>query len=94
MSWERILCFRRSLNLCTSQLIPQLVFHDVPLNRLIKGLTRSLEAVGDDEKPKKLSSAGDAAVQGFKNLGDPTKLVKKGIIKVITKCKDIPSADR
>ncbi len=112
------------------------------LNRLIKGLTRSLEAVGDDEKAKKgndspialkiakfvaiaavttivsaaltpavgviaeeligggtisgdvLGQAGDAAVQGLKNLVDPTKIVKKGITKAITKGKDIPGADR
>ena len=41
-----------------------------------------------------LSSAGDAAVKGLNNLVDPTKLVKKGITKVITKGKDIPGADR
>ena len=112
------------------------------LNRLIKGLTRSLEAVGDDEKSKKgdnspiaikiakfvavaavttivsaaltpavgviaeeligggtiggdvIGQAGDAAVQGLKNLVDPTKLVKKGITKAITKGKDIPGSDR
>ncbi len=112
------------------------------LNRLIKGLTRSLEAVGDDEKAKKgdgspiaikiakfvaiaavttivsavltpavgviaeeligggtiggdvIGQAGDAAVQGLKNLVDPTKLVRKGITKAITKGKDIPGADR
>ncbi|MFX1363689.1 MAG: hypothetical protein ACFFCE_09225 [Promethearchaeota archaeon] len=112
------------------------------LNILIKGLTRSLEAVGDDEKSTKgedspialkiakfvavaavtaivsaaltpavgviaeeligggtisgdvIGQAGDAAVQGLKNLVDPTKLVKKGITKVITKGKDIPGADR
>ncbi|NVM37620.1 MAG: hypothetical protein HWN81_18645 [Candidatus Lokiarchaeota archaeon] len=112
------------------------------LNRLIKGLTRSIDAVGDDEKAKKgdaspiaikiakfvavaavttivsaaltpavgviaeeligggtiggdvLAQAGDAAVQGLKNLVDPTKIVKKGITKAITKGKDIPGADR
>jgi len=111
------------------------------LNRLIKGLTRSIEAVGDDEKAKKgdgspiaikiakfvavaavttfvsvvltpaigviaeeligggaisgdvLGQAGDAAVQGLKNLVDPTKIVKKGITKAITKGKDIPGTD-
>ncbi|MFX1463875.1 MAG: hypothetical protein ACFFBF_12655 [Promethearchaeota archaeon] len=112
------------------------------LNRLIKGLKRSLEAVEDDEKTKKgekspiairiakvvaiaavttivsaaltpaigviaeevmgggaiggdvMGQAADAAVQGLKNLVDPTKLVKKGIIKAITKGKDLPGTDR
>jgi len=112
------------------------------LNRLIKGLKRSLEAVEDDEKAKKgekspiairiakvvaiaavttivsaaltpaigviaeevmgggaiggdvMGQAADAAVQGLKNLVDPTKLVKKGITKAITKGKDIPGTDR
>lgn len=112
------------------------------LNRLIKGLTRSLEAVGDEEKSSKgedspialkiakfvavaavttivsaaltpavgviaeeligggtiggdvIGQAGDAALQGLKNLVDPTKIVKKGITKAITKGKDIPGTDR
>ncbi len=111
------------------------------LNTLIKGLKRSLEAVGDDEKSKKgsnspiamkiakvvaiaavttivsavltpaigvvaeeivgggsisgdiLGQAGEAAVQGLKNLADPTKLVKKVITKAITKGKDLPGTD-
>lgn len=111
------------------------------LNRLIKGLKRSIEAVGDDEKAKKgdgspiaikiakfvavaavttivsvaltpavgviaeeligggaiggdvIGQAGDAAVQGLKNLVDPTKIVKKVTTKVITKGKDIPGTD-
>ncbi len=112
------------------------------LNRLIKGLKRSLEAVEDDEKAKKgdsspiakkiakvvavaavttivsavltpaagviaqeiagggsitgdvLGSAAQAAGEGLKSLVDPTKLVKKGITKAITKGKDIPGTDR
>ncbi|MFW9988015.1 MAG: hypothetical protein ACFFC3_05110 [Candidatus Odinarchaeota archaeon] len=112
------------------------------LNRLIKGLKRSLEAVEDDEKAKKgddsplamkiakviavaavttivsaaltpavgviaeeligggtiggdvIGQAGDAAVQGLKNLVDPSKVVKKGITKALTKGKDIPGTDR
>lgn len=112
------------------------------LNRLIKGLKRSLEAVGDDEKAKKggmsstakkiakvvaiaavttiasavltpaagviieqvaggsaiggdvVGQAADAAVQGLKELVDPTKIAKKAITKAITKGKDIPGVDR
>ena len=112
------------------------------LNRLIKGLKRSLEAVEDDEKAKRggtsttatkiakviaiaavttivsaaltpaagviaqeiigggsitgdvMGSAADAAVQGLKNLVDPTKLIKKGVTKAITKGKDLPGTDR
>ncbi|MFX1328944.1 MAG: hypothetical protein ACFE91_12520 [Promethearchaeota archaeon] len=112
------------------------------LNRLVKGLKRSLEAVEDDEKAKKgekspiairiakvvavaavttivsaaltpavgviaeevmgggaiggdvMGQAADAAVQGLKNLVDPTKLVKKGITKAITKGKDLPGTNR
>ena len=112
------------------------------LNKLIKGLKRSLEAVEDDEKEKKggtspiavkiakvvaiaavttivsaaltpaigvvtqevlgggtitgdvLGQATDAAVQGLKNLVDPANLAKKGIIKIITKGKDIPGTSK
>ncbi|MFX1376275.1 MAG: hypothetical protein ACFFA0_10710 [Promethearchaeota archaeon] len=41
-----------------------------------------------------LRQAADAAVQGLKNLTNPTKLVKKVATKTITKGKDIPGADR
>lgn len=111
------------------------------LNRLIKGLKRSLEAIEDDEKSKKggsspialkiakvvavaavttivsvaltpavgivaeeligggtvggdvLGQAADAAMQGLKNLTDPTKLAKKVVTKTITKGKDLPGTD-
>ncbi len=41
-----------------------------------------------------LGQAGGAAIQGLKNLADPTKLAKKVITKTITKGKDIPGTDR
>ena len=41
-----------------------------------------------------LGHAGEAAMQGLKNLADPTKLAKKVITKTITKGKDIPGTDR
>lgn len=41
-----------------------------------------------------LGQAADAATQGLKNLVDPTKIVKKGISKIITKGKDLPGANR
>lgn len=41
-----------------------------------------------------LGQAGEAAMQGLKNLADPTKLAKKVITKTITKGKDIPGTDR
>jgi hypothetical protein len=41
-----------------------------------------------------LGQAGEAAMQGLKNLADPTKIVKKVITKTITKGKDIPGTDR
>ena len=47
-------------------------------------------AIGGDV----VSQAADAAVQGLKELVDPTKLVKKAVTKAITKGKDIPGADR
>lgn len=40
-----------------------------------------------------LGQAGEAAMQGLKNLADPTKLVKKVVTKTITKGKDIPGTD-
>ena len=41
-----------------------------------------------------LGQAGEAAMQGLKNLADPTKFAKKVITKTITKGKDIPGTDR
>ncbi|MFW9875589.1 MAG: hypothetical protein ACFFG0_21005 [Candidatus Thorarchaeota archaeon] len=112
------------------------------LNRIIKGLKRSLKAVEDNEKSNKggsspiakkiakviavatvttivsavltpavgivaeelvgggavggdvLGQATDAAMQGLKNIADPTKLAKKVVTKTITKGKDIPGTDR
>ncbi len=41
-----------------------------------------------------LGHAGEAAMQGLKNLSDPTKLAKKVVTKIITKGKDIPGTDQ
>jgi hypothetical protein len=41
-----------------------------------------------------LGQAADAATQGLKNLVDPSKIVKKGVTKIITKGKDLPGTDR
>ncbi|MFX1386870.1 MAG: hypothetical protein ACFE9M_06610 [Promethearchaeota archaeon] len=112
------------------------------LNKLIKGLKRSLEAVEDDEKAKGkgagpiakkiakvvaiaavttvvsavltpavgviaqeiagggtitgdvLGSAAQAAGEGLKSLADPANIVKKVVIKTITKGKDIPGTNK
>jgi len=40
-----------------------------------------------------LGQTGEAAMQGLKNLADPTKLAKKLITKTITKGRDIPGTD-
>lgn len=41
-----------------------------------------------------LGQAADAAVQGVKNLVDPTKIVRKVVTKTLTKGIDLPGTDR
>jgi len=41
-----------------------------------------------------LGQAADAAMQGLKNIADPTKLVKKVVTKTLKKGNDLPGTDR